>query len=123
MSRNDKSPLDNLLTVEEQKELLRLKLQAQRQELIRELSPPPPPPPATYPRSMTMRFLTEKRGAKWVAGAAATLLGRKGFRRVSTALLVSRMVSSMLAEQKKKHSADDETVPPRPPGTPPSDLP
>jgi len=95
---------DEPLTLDQQKELLQRKLQGQRQRLVNQLTPKKPGP-NDYPRSMTMRFLTKRNGAKWLASTAAGLLGAKTFKSVSAAIVVSKMVSSLFAQQQARRSA------------------
>jgi hypothetical protein len=93
------------LSTDEQKEALRLRLQAQRKRLVRQLTPAPEESHhEAYPRSMTMRFLTRGQGGQWLATAAAGLFGKNAAKTLSTALVVSKVVSSMLAGQRNRRT-------------------
>ncbi|MBE8716523.1 hypothetical protein [Cellvibrio polysaccharolyticus] len=99
------NPAENL-SPEEQKEALRLRLQAQRKRLVRQLTPTDESSHHhhAYPRSMTMRFLTRGQGAQWMATAAASLFGKNASKTLTTALVVSKAVSTMLAGQRNRRT-------------------
>ena len=79
----------------EQRETLQRKMQTQRGQIAQRLTPGDS---RNYPRSMTMRFLTQQPAlaTKMAVGLATLVLGARYFKNVTTALTVARMVRMAL---------------------------
>lgn len=77
----------------EQRQAVRLRMQAQRELIARRLGPPPVRGEGG-PRSMTMRFLTRRPGllARLLAGLATLVIGLRYYRSVKRALALARAV-------------------------------
>ena len=91
----------------DQRLILRQQLLAQRQ-VIAEKMGQPSSPKDSYPRSMTMRFLTERPAltVNLLTGLATLLVGRRLFKTISAALVVAKMVQSVAKSHPKKHSPE-----------------
>lgn len=77
----------------ERRQVLRLRMQAQRELIARRLSPLPARSEGG-PRSMTMRFLTRRPGlvARLLAGLATLVVGLRYFKSARKALALARAV-------------------------------
>lgn len=77
----------------EQRQAVRLRMQAQRELIARRLGPAPVRSDGG-PRSMTMRFLARRPGllAKLLAGLATLVVGLRYYRSVRRALALARAV-------------------------------
>ncbi|MBC7984887.1 MAG: hypothetical protein H7Y02_13655 [Candidatus Obscuribacterales bacterium] len=84
----------------EQRQVLRARMRAQR-ELIAQRLTPDNELPNDYPRSKTMRFLTQHSGlvSSVFAGAATVLVGGRYFKSLSTTLSMLRMVRAVAANR------------------------
>lgn len=85
---------------------MRLRIQTQRR-LIVHLLETNPPSDDSYPRSMTMRFLTQRPAlaAFVLAQIAARLLGARYFRSLSLALAVGKLLHGVLLAPKESLSS------------------
>jgi hypothetical protein len=99
------------LPLVEQRQALRRRLQAQRRQIAHLLAPAPGVGSA-YPRSMTMRLLSQRPllAAELLAELAILLIGPRHFRSLSMALALVRVVHSIAVGS-----------PPRRPVAPPPD--
>lgn len=102
------STIDNTVIIEgsliEQSQALRQQLRVQR-KLIKQQIDPVSSMNANYPRSMTMRFITQRPAlvAGLVTEVATLLLGARLLKSVAAALSVARIVrSSANAKQKPR---------------------
>ena len=86
----------------EQRQALQRKMQAQRQLLALQLRPASENN-GSYPRSMTMRLLTQRptMTAKLFAGFATLLLGARIFKSITTILAVANFVRTAAASSPK----------------------
>lgn len=93
----------------EQRETLRLHLHAQRRRIEMQLSPHNG---HGYPRSMTMRFLTQQPAlaAKFFVGLATLLMGARFLKSVTTAVTVAQLVRSA-ANAASSHPAENLPAP------------
>ena len=98
---------DNTPPLAEQRLILRQQLLAQRQ-LIAEKMEQASRPKDSYPRSMTMRFLTERPAliVHLLTGLATLLAGRRLIKTISAAVVMARMVQSVAKGHSKKQSSD-----------------
>jgi hypothetical protein len=94
------------ITLFEQRQTLRLRLQEQRQLIAYRLGPAPFAT-SGYPRSMTMRFLTQRPdlAVRLLSGLATLLVGRRYFRVVATAVAVAGIVRSIAITRPGRLSA------------------
>jgi len=86
-----------------QREILRRRLQAQRNVIAHQLAVGVAVD-SRYPRSMTMRFLTQRPAlaGRLLTGAATLLAGRHFFRALTVALAVASIARSVSAIKKGK---------------------
>ncbi len=93
-------------TLIEQREILRRKLLTQRILIARQIDPSPAES-NVYPRSMTMRFLTQRPelALKLLAEFAAMMVGARFFRSMNTALAVARILKSASVTREQRLSA------------------
>lgn len=77
----------------EQRETLQRQMQAQRSRIAQRLTAGGP---RAYPRSITLRFLTQQPAlaTQLLVGLATLVLGARFFKTVTTALTVARLVRS-----------------------------
>ncbi len=99
----------------EQRQLLRQRLRAQRQLIAHQLGPGPMEH-GSYPRSMTMRFLSRRPGmaTRVLTELAIVLVGARFFRSITTVLTLSRLLRppvvlnrSRLAQQRFPSSSNE----------------
>lgn len=90
----------------EQRQALRRRLQAQRQQIAHLLAPAPGIGSA-YPRSMTMRLLSQRPllAAGLLAELAILLIGPRHFRSLSMALALVRVVRSIAVGSRTRRPA------------------
>ena len=100
------------LPLADQRQLLRIQLQAQRAIIAAQLEPKEAENNA-YPRSMIMRFLTQQNGATMLAEGAAVLLGAHWLKSAYTDLLVN-IIKPFFTKQKdsvNRRVAEDKALP------------
>ena len=90
-----------------QREVLRQQMLAQRQVIAEQLELTPGVKNG-YPRSMTMRFLTQRPAliAKLLTGIATLFVGTRLIKAISAALVLARMVQSVAKTHHKKQSPE-----------------
>lgn len=86
----------------EQSQALRQQLREQRRRIKQQLAPAPRIMQTAYPRSMTMRFLMQRKAlvARLATEAATLVLGARLLKSVAVALSVARIVRSSAARDK-----------------------
>jgi hypothetical protein len=90
------------LTLVEQRTLLRQELHEQRKIIARQLEPADETH-SGYPRSMTMRFLTQHSllAGSLFTGAASLLVGARYFKSITAALTMFKIVRAATNKQKR----------------------
>jgi hypothetical protein len=88
------------LTLSEQRYLLRQELHEQREIIARQLDPVSAAH-GSYPRSVTMRFLTQHSmlAGSLFTGAASLLVGARYFKSITAALTMFKMVRAATNKQ------------------------
>ena len=91
----------------DQRLILRQQLLAQRQVIAEKMGQASSPKNG-YPRSMTMRFLTERPAliVNLLTGLATLLVGRRLIKTISAALIVAKIVQSVAKTHPKKQSPE-----------------
>ena len=99
---------ETVMSLEEQRLALRLRLSLQRQRL-RHLLTPASSAADTFPRSMTMRLITRRPAATFrlISQVALLLLGPRLVRGLGGALLISKLLYSAMRNQEKSQVAND----------------
>ena len=92
-------PLTTKLSYSEKREMLCQQLRQQREVLARQLIHTIEAN-NTYPRSLTMRFLTQQSGAKVVAEVATVLIGARFFKSIGKAFTLVKILKTMATKSK-----------------------
>lgn len=89
----------NELSLTERRNMLRQQIHQQREIIARELIHTTELN-NTYPRSITMRFLSQQSGAKIVAEVATFLIGARFFKSLAKAFTFAKILKTMATKSK-----------------------
>ncbi|MES2824510.1 MAG: hypothetical protein V4732_12975 [Pseudomonadota bacterium] len=87
------------LSLSEKRNMLRQQIHQQRELIARELIHTTEVN-NTYPRSITMRFLTQQSGAKIVAEVATLFIGARLFKSLGKAFTFAKIIKTMASKPK-----------------------